>query len=399
MDFACSNRSQESVTTELWVLSDDQQPYAYSVAAVLLIYILVGVPWNIMVLVIILKKRLYVQPTYMLLFNLSCTDLLNCLLQMPLGIVSALAGEFIFGDSDYIRCINCRIFGSILRLLLYLSVNYIALLSLDRFLYVKYPLKYEKIVTIKRTVAALIVCWLVTTVLTFLGIEFVKFNHYSALCHASYSSGDSYLQILYFWLLTIGLCCLPIPIIIVCNIGMLYIIRRNISRGYHRSILNNPSGYRRPSFILRMKEEKQHRQLRLTQIFGTIFIVNIIIWIPSSISLVLMGFVEVPAFFVLTHLCFLSQVVIHPFLQVFLLRDIRNEITHCCSSSSCVSDSPFPDENERGCSGRKCMDSILSGVLCNNPVCSCICMTINACGAAVVGHHSHDCQDTDPKSV
>ena len=74
------------------------------VAVFQLIFLVVGIPSNILVIAAILKNKLLSHPTHLLLLNLAVSDILVCVLVMPFNIVTALAGRFIIGSSDYVRC-------------------------------------------------------------------------------------------------------------------------------------------------------------------------------------------------------------------------------------------------------------------------------------------------------
>ena len=58
-----------------------------------LLFFLVGLPWNALVIGIILKKKLFTHPTYMLMLNLTIANLLVCVLVLPLFIVTGFIGR------------------------------------------------------------------------------------------------------------------------------------------------------------------------------------------------------------------------------------------------------------------------------------------------------------------
>ena len=93
-------------------------------------------------------KRLYEQPTHVLLLSLAFSNLLLCLLVMPFGIVAGFAREFVFGNNDYIRYQFCQLSGVLLTFFVESSFHTLTLVSLDRFIYIKMAIKYYKIVTV-----------------------------------------------------------------------------------------------------------------------------------------------------------------------------------------------------------------------------------------------------------
>ena len=79
MNYSCGDGtglSSTSVTHEHWDAGGDSKAMAVTSAAVILTIILVGVPSNLLILVSILRQRLYREPTYIILLNLAIADLL-----------------------------------------------------------------------------------------------------------------------------------------------------------------------------------------------------------------------------------------------------------------------------------------------------------------------------------
>ena len=386
LSFVCSNFSQDVISPELWVLEEVYRNYTLSIGVVLSIFLLIGIPWNSVVIIVILKNRLFVQPAIVLLLNLAVTDLLLCVLVMPFNIVSAFADEFLFGSSDYVRCQVCQM-GIMLNILLLMSVYNVTLLSLDRFLYVRVPMRYEKIVTTKRVILVLTLCWFVFmlfSLLPLLGIGTIGFSQVISTCAIKASSMGPNIKYLYLWMYVAVACFVPIIILLVTNIWMLCIVKKGISKGFHRAVRNSLGQGGRPSLTIELKDKYKRNQIRLLQIFGAIFCANIITWVPILGSLILLVIVIVPGVVVFAHLCLLFQAVIHPILQVLLLRDIRVEFSHLfylCSRQcrarfgrtliTAPNDEDVNEDTEGVCS-RKC--------LC--------CSVLDTCAVVLTSYHS-----------
>ena len=280
---------------------------------------------------------------------------------MPLNVIAQLTREFPFGSNDNTRCIVCHLFGVIQNTFFLLSVYSVTLLSLDRLLYVKRPLKYAKTVTVRRTILILLFCWLLSFLLSSLplfGVGLIDFGDLLAACSVGYDLSAEDPDYVYFLSMIAGICVVPMCVLLVSNIWLLCIIRKKISKGYHRSILDASAS---SSLTLRIIDENKQKHLRLTQIFGVIFMTSIVTWTPTLVSIILLTQIILPAYIVFAHICLLSQVVIHPVVQVILLKDIRDEITRCCRCYSCK--------------GR---------VLCkDNKLCLCVCGLLNTVSAAV----------------
>ena len=112
-DFNCldENLSRDSISEEYWLIRLSGEQYISSgiaMSVIMTLMFIVGVTWNLIVIVIILVKRLCHIPSVLLLLDMAITDLLFCLLIMPFSIVAGFAEEYIFGNSDYTRCQFCK---------------------------------------------------------------------------------------------------------------------------------------------------------------------------------------------------------------------------------------------------------------------------------------------------
>ena len=145
------NLSGNFSTPEFWDFPEKYRSTSLTTAVFTLIFILVGLPGNTLIIVSMLLKRLYRESTHILLLNLAVADLLVCALVMPLTVVSGFAGSFVLGGSDHSKCRWCQT-GIIFMALCLFSLHALALLSVDRFVFVKFPLKYHKFMTVQRTV-------------------------------------------------------------------------------------------------------------------------------------------------------------------------------------------------------------------------------------------------------
>ena len=161
--FECANASRDSLSGAF----TSEGSYTIVLPLVILFLSVVGLPWNLLVIVTIVRQRLYIQPTILLLLNLSITDFLMLLVNFP-PAVSGLAGEFMFGNSDYVRCQVC-IAGLFFNFVLYFSLLLtITLLTLDRFFFIYKALYYEKLVTVRKMLAAIAMAWILSVLLTVL---------------------------------------------------------------------------------------------------------------------------------------------------------------------------------------------------------------------------------------
>ncbi len=128
-------------------------------AAFLLLILVVGLPWNLLVVLTIVKEKLYHQPTIVLLLNLVLNDLIVLCFGLPARMVTGFAGEFVFGSTDAVRCLTCHV-GLISMIFAIMSLYIISIMAFDRFLYIYKPLHYEKVVTSFRMMVVLFNVWI-----------------------------------------------------------------------------------------------------------------------------------------------------------------------------------------------------------------------------------------------
>ena len=191
----CVNASNKNITEEWWQV--EHKPGGYITAAIFLLYLVVGLPWNLMLIVTIFKRKLYHRPTLLLLLNLAIIDTLWLVLLTPLQVLTAIKGEFFLGDSDSVRCSVCSI-GVIPVFFAFNSLFTITLMSMDRFLFIYKPFYYERWLSSCRIVFAVIIMWILALLIAILPLmDFGSFRFNSSyLTCSAVSDGSFYIVLL-----------------------------------------------------------------------------------------------------------------------------------------------------------------------------------------------------------
>ena len=327
--FSCFiNVSDDSVHESEWLMDDPEESFdtvanGYGISAVLTLYVLVGLPWNVLVIGIIVKKRLFTQPAVMLMLNLAITNFLIFVLVFPFNITTGIAGEYIFGGSDRMRCQFCQT-GIALIILPIVSAHTLSLMAVDRFIYLKKPLTYNQIVTPRRMLAAIAVTWVICTGLALpplFGFGEIRFSHTVATCVAfvdrSTHIAPNYLYIVL--LMAEGV--IPYLTLFIMYCWIIFITRSYLMKKLHRT---SPSQQESSSDLLK---DHSKSQLVLVHVFGAIFTANIVTWLPfvplvTAVAVLESGSVPTWAFTV-TYLSYMSSTVIHPILEACLTHEIR----------------------------------------------------------------------------
>ena len=352
----CANASDDSNTTsELWLVEDKTS--AKVAASFLLLILVVGLPWNLLVAGIILKKKLYTQPTIILLLNLVLTDIFILALKTPFKVWVGFKGEYNYGNTDSIRCMICKV--DVILVLFPLTALYtISYMSFDRFLFIYKPLKYENIITRFRILFVLGLTWIFTTLISILpiiGYGDALLDQHLLAC--VFDQSHNYLYVI----LTTAL--IPMVPTLACNIWLLCIVQKNIKAIYsvRRSSSSAASNQEEDKFYKMMKKQHHQKELHLVWVFGALICCNLVTWLPIIIRVVIFGTRGeefLGQYSSSTIVLFISQALLHPIVETALIKEVREPhkmITlYCCMkikskfSSNITSLSPEP---RHGCCG------------------------------------------------
>ena len=328
--YCFENVSSNTISEFGWIIRhpDNEVPdVGYGIAAVLFLLMLLAVPWNLLVIIAILQNKLYIQPTVMLLLNLTVTNLLLSLLVMPFNIYIGIRGEYVFGYSDQQRCAVCQT-GIFTIILPCVSLHTLALISVDRFIYLKIPMKYDTTVTKWRVLVAIAIIWVICTVIALpplFGFGEINFSYEVATCTLIFIGQTHISQNYNYVLLLMIFVTIPVITLFVMYVWIVCIIRSSLVRKLKRSV---PIARNTESLVVAVTRVHGKSQLRMAWLFSAIFTANIITWLPVIGMAVSAGVGDAaPALaFTIVYLVYLSETVIHPVLMVFIIRDIKEAI-------------------------------------------------------------------------
>ena len=330
------NVSDTSLSEFMWILDNPIDPNfdnianGYAIASILILFMLVGLPWNLWVLGVILYKSLYTQPIIMLMLNLTITNILLIVMVMPFVIVTGFASEFIFGPTDSVRCKMCQI-GVVNILLPNVSVHTLSLMSIDRLLYLKKPLSYKKIVTPGRMLVAIAFIWILCIVIALpplFGFGTILFSYAVASCVPIFVGESPIAPNIYYVLGGMGEVIFPLITLFVAYAWILCIARKNLFRKLQRNLhlsredVDNDNNYGKKA----LSNAYNRNQFRLVQIFGAIFIANVITWFPIitlSVVIAVQGEGHT-LLYTIAYLSFLAETMIHPIIEARMIKDIWN---------------------------------------------------------------------------
>jgi len=348
-NFTCSDPelSGTNITEDWWGILSQGRVHENSITAVAVCQVLIvaiGAPWNLIVLATIVIRKRYKDPTYILLLNLVLADLLVCLLVLPFNIQSAFAREFSLGSSDQVRCRVCHTISITIVTLVFTSLFTLALMSLDRLVYLKWGLWYKKTITVKLVIPVLAVVWVFCILVSLppvFGFGEIKFANLLSSCSLFTVGRTPLANNIFFVMLLVLVGAFPFITTLFANSWLLVLVCKSVSNRYKRRVDNNNN-----RFISTECKNTQERdltssyhkeQIHLAEIFGAIFAANVITWFPTiiiSIVAAIIGADEVatPAY-AFVYLSYVCQPAIHPVLETCLIGKARSVICRslfCC---------------------------------------------------------------------
>ena len=380
-DSLCSNASQgnssSNETNELWLVQD--RTSGQVTAAFLLLIAVLALPWNLLIVGVILKEKLFKQPTILLLLNLVLADLIIILLVMPFQIATGIQGEFTGGWSDSARCDACYA-GIITAIFPLITLLTVAVMSFDRFMFIYKPLRYDQIMSSGKVAIVLLIMWVIATVIAVLPLagfgNIIFFPPFLACMFHIAVADDSLYPVLI--LAVIGI---SIFVITFFNVWVIWIVQKNIRIVYQakKSKGDQPSTGD-SDFYKNMKKKRNEKQLHLLKVFGGLFLSNLITWLPlTSVAVYVMITEEhnkVPIeLYSAVHVLFLTQVLLHPIVETAFVWEVKHPIKklitcYCLRNKSAIVEISSPTVKED--SQKSC----------------CKCEVLSVLGSALLPQHS-----------
>ena len=325
----CVNASIENITEEWWQV--EHQHGGYITAAIFLLFLVAGLPWNLMLIVTIFKRKLYHRPTLLLLLNLAIIDTLWLVLLTPLQVLTAIKGEFFLGDSDSVRCSACSI-GVIPTFFAISSLFTITLMSMDRFLFIYKPFYYERWLNSNKIVFAVIIVWILALLIAILPfMDFGSFIFDSSYLTCSADSDGSFYIVL---LVIIGL--LATAAMIVTNTWLCCIVHKNIRAIYHvrKAQVSTAGATEGGEDLYKSKKKLLHeKEWHMVKVFGALLASYVCTWLFLAILTSVEVFGRESATStsnIIGHIIFQSQTVVHPIIETLIIKDIRVPLEKLC---------------------------------------------------------------------
>ncbi len=275
--YVCETASSDNLTRDYWKLTGAEVTHGYVCAAFLILFECIGLPWNFLVIFTVIKDKLFHQPTIILLLNLILTDIFLLVGPIPLILTTALAGEFILGSTDSARCKTCHMDIFMFTPTL-VSLFTVALMSLDRFMYIYAPFKYERNSSKYITIVAVTTVILVSVSMGF-AVQFTpgksEFSPAFFICIRMYSAHVIPVIIAIIVVIIIAF-------IIIINCIFANIVRKKIKAVYSHGDFGDESHQksRLHSLKKRIKSTRSKKQRRLCVMVSALIFSSLLVILP-----------------------------------------------------------------------------------------------------------------------
>lgn len=329
-----SELSRHQITSQaVWQLLPAVHHAAPAVAAVEAVFFAIAFVWNLFILICYLRQpRLLKEPANLYLCNIALADFLLSVLVILISFVSEATKEFVFGDTDIIRCHFCEFLGFTLMFFVTMVLHTLAALSFDRFVLLSKPLQYKLYFSWKTAVSVLALIWFISfwvAIPPVLGFGQYEFNAVFANCHPRWTGQTGGINHINYILFAAVEAVVPIVILTVTNVWTFMIIKNFITIRLKRRRLNLqlPS---KLNDLERRREKKDYlqQQKRLIRVCAALFIAHIINWTPTLLVVTIaygVGPTKIPIeVYIFGWVCYLINPVAHPIIESLFIKELRH---------------------------------------------------------------------------
>ena len=317
-----------------WTPAYNYSPY---IAAVEAIFFMIAFFWNLFILIsFIVHRRLLTEAASIFLFNLALIDLLLAIFVIFQCFVTEVAGAFIIGGTDILRCGICEFLGFMIMFLMANTVHTLAMLSLDRFILLLKPLSYKDYFTWKRAIGIVCCIWVLSFFLALppiFGFGAYDFSRTISNCHPQwFGTSSKGISNIYFIAVYSIECLIPIFLLSFTNMWTYKIVTRVLKT----KLVRQKTFSNMETHIKASESDHNRQQIQLVKVFSALFLAHIVCWVPvlTVMAVVLIGrefdssfIFRIPQeVFTVGWLLYLTNPVIHPILETFFVKELRSRV-------------------------------------------------------------------------
>ena len=293
--------------------------------------------------------RILKQPSIIFLTNFIVINLLINIIYFPSLIISAAAGEWVFGGNLSEKVASCEFVGFIYLYTAFLTTFTLTVISIDRFLLIAKSLLYKRFVKNWVAVILIVAIWTLSGCIAclpiFLEEAHYSYNNYASTCILNENDTNG-LVILFYIVIFLSVA------VIVLTTFLAFCATRNFLKPFKQT---------RTSISNEIQDHVYHRRMKkVNGLFSGILIATMITYLPALLSIIVkirVNFKETHGVFIiiLFQFYFLNAIV-NPIIQSFFRKDLSDylilqyqkirTIFNCCIPTKITRDDTLRESNK-----------------------------------------------------
>ena len=299
-------------------------------ATMALTIMILGITANLFVIIhtAVYRKTLK-NPSSVFLFGLSISHLIGCCFYLPFPTITAIAGEWVFGSTQLQKQTWCKICSFLISFSTVNNLSIIALISIDRFLFITRPINYRIYMNPTRAGLLSLTMFIFSSVyasLSLIGTARVTFSPLICSCSPSWKekiNPQIILCIVSTFLL--GMAIIG-PAILTC-----FVTRNFILSDYRKPAISKEARHRQ-------KNVCKMRMRNLLGIFGMLLLLYASAFVPYVVLGILKAIFGRIAVARLISACYLYIMSIHvfsPIIQSYFRKDLKRTLKNILCMATC----------------------------------------------------------------
>ena len=309
-----------------------------AIAAIYTAIFVIAFCWNLFLIGFMIKNRkmLRKEPSSIFLFCLAVVDFLEATSSIPFYIATLIQGGWFFGETDTMRMQFCCAIAFFLSLFLSLSVYLLAIIAFDRFLYIVYSFRYNRLMKPWRAWLIVLCVWVVPVIISstpFYGFGAFFYFPACGACLFRWRLERDY--VIVFCVLMV----IPVVFILVFTIITYFYVRKFL-RGNLR---------KRGQWSVTSLDARKAKERNLTRLFAALVMTQLVCFSPALLTAFIgriFSYDNVPnVVFLIDFILVLLNSAMNPIIQSFLRKPIRDAVMSVIKCPSCKSTPPVSADN------------------------------------------------------
>ena len=261
--------------------------------------------------------RILKQPSIIFLTNFIVINMLINIIYLPSLIISAAAGEWVFGGSLSEKIASCEFVGFIYLYTAFLTTFTLTVISIDRFLLIVKPLLYKRFVKNWVAVIIIVAIWTLSGCIACLPIflEEVQYsyNNYVSTCILQVTNANNLVILLYIVILFCAA-------VIVLTTFLAFCATRKFLK---------PFKWTRRSFSNEIQDHIYNRRMKkVNGLFSGILIATMITYLPPLLAISIRIGIKFEdtngAYIIILYQFYFLSTIVNPIVQSCFRRDLSD---------------------------------------------------------------------------